>query len=426
LLRKRIDAARADGRLNIAAMGFKEIPEEVMNMYDFTGAQDASWAEAVDVTRFVAADNELERIMDDVFPDIDPREAMEDEDGKGNQFGGLETLDLHGNILVALPLGLRRLERLTVLNLSNNKLGNDCFEVISQIQTLRDLKIAGNCLTGSLDDSITQLRNLERLDLQRNALTSLPDGLADLVHLRILNIAENRFSSLPFTTLRQLPLVELLAAKNVLGGALVAEEVDELPLLQVLDVTGNALKSVTLAKLELPVLYQLNCSSNRLTSLPDMSTWVSLLTLAAEDNNISTVPEGFVTLPKVKNVDFSGNDIKSLDDRIGGMDSLETLRITGNPLREKKFAGMTTEDLKRALKLRMDPVDSVVEGDRDVDNGAFYSAQSSPTSPNSPDWPIKAGGILDRSNTQAHSLNPVAVARVCVPIALFRSLRTTE
>lgn len=30
---------------------------------------------------------------------------------------GLETLDLHGNVLVALPIGLRRLQLLTTLNL---------------------------------------------------------------------------------------------------------------------------------------------------------------------------------------------------------------------------------------------------------------------------------------------------------------------
>jgi hypothetical protein len=115
LLRKRIAAARTDGRLNVAAMGFKEIPEEVMTMYESVG--DSSWAEAVDLTKFVAADNELELLSDNVFPDVDPQEVANDEDAKGNQFGGLETLDLHGNVLIALPLGLRRLERLTSLNL---------------------------------------------------------------------------------------------------------------------------------------------------------------------------------------------------------------------------------------------------------------------------------------------------------------------
>lgn len=125
LLRKRIDAARSDGRLNIAAMGFKEIPEEVMNMYNLEAIDDGSWAEAVDLTRFIAADNELELLSDDIFPDIDPREHMNDEDAKGNQFGGLETLDLHGNVLIALPLGLRRLELLTTLNLVSDLNGTE-------------------------------------------------------------------------------------------------------------------------------------------------------------------------------------------------------------------------------------------------------------------------------------------------------------
>lgn len=119
LLRKRIDAARSDGRLNIAAMGFKEIPEEVLNMYNLEsiGANGGSWAESVDLTRFIAAGNDFEVLSDDVFPDIDPRDIADDEDAKGNQFGGLETLDLHDNVLIKLPLGLRRLELLTTLNL---------------------------------------------------------------------------------------------------------------------------------------------------------------------------------------------------------------------------------------------------------------------------------------------------------------------
>lgn len=119
LLRKRIDAARTDGRLNIAAMGFKQIPEEVMDMYnlDLIASQGGAWAESVDLTRFIAAGNELELLSDDIFPDVDPRDNADDEEAKGNQFGGLETLDLHGNVLIALPLGLRRLELLTTLNL---------------------------------------------------------------------------------------------------------------------------------------------------------------------------------------------------------------------------------------------------------------------------------------------------------------------
>jgi hypothetical protein len=142
LLARRIAAARTDGRLNIAAMGFKEIPEEVMNMYESVG--DSSWAEAVDLTRFVAADNELERLSDDVFPDVDPQDVANDENAKGNQFGGLETLDLHGNVLIALPLGLRRLERLTSLNLvrASNCISRQCMMLTYNSQTISSSMIA--------------------------------------------------------------------------------------------------------------------------------------------------------------------------------------------------------------------------------------------------------------------------------------------
>jgi len=120
LLRKWVESARIDGRLNIAAMGLKEVPDEVMNMYDLTTVDNCNgeWYESVDLVRFIAADNEIEIISDNVFPDIDPNSDQPDsEEGKGNIFGGLETLDFHGNLLQSVPVGLKWLERLSVLNL---------------------------------------------------------------------------------------------------------------------------------------------------------------------------------------------------------------------------------------------------------------------------------------------------------------------
>jgi len=82
------------------------------------------WNECIDLTRFVAADNEIGEIGDEVFPDL-AKDALTDAgDDKGNQFGGIETLDLHGNLLSRVPWGLRRLERLTHLNLVRSRLLN--------------------------------------------------------------------------------------------------------------------------------------------------------------------------------------------------------------------------------------------------------------------------------------------------------------
>lgn len=128
VLRTRLEAARTSGRLNIAAMGLREIPADVLNMYNLEsiGQSGAAWAESVDLSRFVAADNELEMINDSVFPDVDPQELADDEDGQCNIFAGLETLDLYGNILVTLPMGLRRLSLLTSLNLVRGLVSLGC------------------------------------------------------------------------------------------------------------------------------------------------------------------------------------------------------------------------------------------------------------------------------------------------------------
>lgn len=128
IVKSRVTTARTSGRLNIAALGLKEIPKEVLDMYSMEsiGKYDGSWAESVDLTRFVAADNELEMIDESVFPDVDPEELAEDEDAQGSIFAGLETLDLHGNVLIALPAGLRRLTLLTSLNLVCHHLSSCC------------------------------------------------------------------------------------------------------------------------------------------------------------------------------------------------------------------------------------------------------------------------------------------------------------
>jgi hypothetical protein len=117
LMRKRLDGARVDGRLNIAAMGLSEIPDEVLNMYRYDPEdKTVAWGEVVDLTAVIAADNELQTLPDGMFPDVD-YELAADEDEDGPQFGAVQNLDLHGNVFRELPAGLRRLTQLSKLNL---------------------------------------------------------------------------------------------------------------------------------------------------------------------------------------------------------------------------------------------------------------------------------------------------------------------
>ena len=359
LLRKRVASARLDGRLNIAAMGLKEMPSEVMNMYNADTFEDGdgAWYESVDLVRLVAADNEFEKLDKGVFPDtVVGVDSALDDDLQGMIFAGLDTLDLHGNHLQSLPLGLRRLQHLTTLNLSKNKIGNESLEIITQIRSLRELRLADNALDGVLTPQLGNLDKLETLDLSNNAVTALPLNSDKNAKLRVLNVAGNKMSSLPFELLASLPLIEINAARNRLGDVLFPTSVPGFLDLKILDVANNALTSIVESRaIELPSLQSLNITDNRLTQMPEMSGWTELDTLVMSGNRLASLPESIISLKKLRNVDFSRNDIKRLDERLGLMDNLTTIRIANNPLRERKFLTMDTDSIKRELGSRVLP-----------------------------------------------------------------------
>ena len=404
LLRKRIEMARTDGRLNIAALGLTEIPDEVMSMYDLNtvDASGGSWYESVDITRLIAADNEIQSLSHDIFPDKSAEDLQSEDDAShGTLFRGLETLDLHGNILGSLPLGLRHLVHLTNLNLSKNKFTNDCLDTITRISGLRELRLAENYLKGPLP-GICGMENLQVLDVHNNSISDLPDGLQDLIHLRVLDVAGNQLRSAPMESLSPLPLVELDLSRNRIGGTLLPAGLGTFRSLQTLDVSGNALASMSEdVNLTMPELRSLIVSENRLQALPNISTWTSLTNLAAANNALISFPDGMVSLPNLKNADFTGNNIKKLDDNIAMMNSLSMLNIANNPLRERRFLTMNTEDLKRELRSRLQPPETAEAlQDPHVEQDIISEVDKHVEC-----WPVKPGGVLDRSSTSLSTLD---------------------
>ena len=116
--------------------------------------------------------------------------------GYGQSLLRVRELDLHANRLTALPstvLSLRRLQRLyldhNTLSALPESFGND-------VSVLTDLALHENQLT-DLPPSIGRLRKLETLRLDRNRLTSIPTELCDCCALRTLHIDGNDVRSLP-------------------------------------------------------------------------------------------------------------------------------------------------------------------------------------------------------------------------------------
>lgn len=265
--------------------------------------------------------------------------------------------------------------------------------------------------------------------------------------------------------LSKLPLAEINARKNKLTGVLIDDGVEDLPVLQNLDVSSNQLTSLVHlnGNIAMPALTQICLSMNRLQALPDVSSWSELINLTADENSIKAFPDGFTSLQHLKSADFSSNDIRVIPAEIARMGKLSMLRLSGNPLRDRRFVSAHIDDLKEALAERLGPVPAESDvnedgngpiaevltsneanplssafnsrsgtpqrvhigeeheaGDRtDTDDFATppTSAQTSPTRTRSSlssalSWPIKPGGVLDRANTQSSSLHPVACSKV--------------
>ena len=346
---------------------------------------------------------------------------------------------------------------------SSNRLSNDSIEIISQMTALRDLKLANNLLFGPLHQDFSNLTGLEILDLKGNNVSALPRDLTRMQRLRILNLNENSFESLPFDDLAKLPLTELQARKNRLSGVLIEEQIESFPQLQTLDVSMNKLTHIVPmgSAISFPVLHALSLSMNRLQALPDMRTWTDLLTLTVDENSISGIPESFMGLEKLRHADFSSNDIRVVPPEIARMDNLSMIRLSGNPLRDRKFVSITTDELKEMLASRLEPpppyqepnqpstitelMSKAVEpkekskvgrvsppqSDRSDGDDDFAtpptSAHHSPAHSRSDtisslrsrsqtlsaqSWPVKSGGLLDRSRTESSSLHPVVCSKV--------------
>ncbi|KAI5303197.1 hypothetical protein KEM56_007802, partial [Ascosphaera pollenicola] len=412
MLKKKAQTGRTTGTLNIAALGLKEIPEEILRMYDFDPEDSGNWAESVDLIRLVGADNEFESLRDDAFPDIDPMDAMESDEAEGNfQFLGLEHLDLHNNLLTRLPLGLKRLERLRTLNVSKNKLPMDIFDLIVQIPNLTELRIANNGLSGMLSPSVGDLRQLETLDIKGNNLTMLCDEITSLTSLHVLDVSDNSLTSFPAAIFTNVPLLELNAKNNKLHGDLISAPITNVSRLQTLNVTGNALTRLSpLDDLSLPSIKQLLIGGNRITDLPDMSTWTHLMNIVADDNKLTKLPDGFTELSSLRIADFTGNDIKILPVQIGLMDNLSTFTVANNPLFEKKYLTMDSEQIKLNMRAKCEPEPRQNDSDDESVQTFFTLPEDESTTPTGREKiQLKAGGVLDLSD---HDLDDATISRI--------------
>jgi Leucine-rich repeat (LRR) protein len=126
------------------------------------------------------------------------------------------------------------------------------------------------------------------------------------------------------------------------------------------------------------------------------------LVLSAEDNRLTQLPAGFVELKNLKSVDFTGNNMTHLDEKIGLMANLSSLKVANNPLRDRKLLSMGSEEIIQNLRNKCEPEPQDTDDEGSVAT-QFTLAPEAPVLENT--WRVKPGGVVDRSYSDLTELD---------------------
>ncbi|KAF2083264.1 PP2C-domain-containing protein [Saccharata proteae CBS 121410] len=161
-----------------------------------------------------------------------------------------------------LPPSLSLASRLTMLDISNNRLEQLEHAELFKLQSLLSLRLSNNKLT-QLPAYFGSYKALRSLNLSSNSLKDFPDFLCDITTLVDLDISFNSISALP--KIGQLTNLERLwATNNKLAGAF-PEDLNKLVHLREIDARFNALDNIDVMS-QLPRLEYLMVGHNSISA----------------------------------------------------------------------------------------------------------------------------------------------------------------
>ncbi|OWQ41408.1 protein kinase [Pseudomonas lactis] len=150
--------------------------------------------------------------------------------------------------------------------------------------------------------------SLEILNLTGNALSSLPDDLHRLTHLRVLFCSDNAFTELP-QCLGQCAHLSMIGFK--------ANQISQVPaaalppLLRWLILTDNRISQLPDELGQRPLLQKLMLAGNQLTHLPpSLAQCQNLELIRIASNRLTHLPQWLLTLPSLTWLAYAGNPVE--------------------------------------------------------------------------------------------------------------------
>ncbi|KAJ1722780.1 hypothetical protein LPJ53_002836 [Coemansia erecta] len=227
-------------------------------------------------------------------------------------------------------------------------------------------------------DGLSACRGLRRLDLSNNRIGSSEslDSLQNATSLIHINLANNEFEDM--SVVEQVPQLNVLNMSSnklksisaslascsklkalILGQNKIAriEHLDKLGDLNTLVVSHNVIKKLPDMP-QLKELTKISAAHNKIDTIPDLTLYPKLKEVRLNDNAIKTVPEGIRSCTSLRVIDLGNNMVDDWSSvaPLVSIPYLHNLNLKGNPI--------CKEDGYRERVVQMLPSLRVLDGER--------------------------------------------------------------
>ena len=263
------------------------------------------------------------------------------EEAKKNNSTELDLSDLK---LTEIPESITDLKNLNKLDFHNNLI-KDIPEYIIKLKTLKELYVYENRLT-EIPEYVVELKKIRKLSFGNNKLCVIPEAISKLNNLKELYLYNNKLTDISKYITKLKNLNKLNIANNLLKE--IPDSITDLKNLKELYLSGNQLTDIPQALAELKSLNWLDMSYNQLTYIPQAIVELkSLNWLSLSYNQLSDIPETIAELKNLKELYLAYNQLTDIPNSIAELKNLNLLDLSNNQITDISEAITELKNLNR-------------------------------------------------------------------------------